>query len=669
MADVVTLTAAANFDWTAAHSVGDGSGNGILDDTTISSVVGFGTVAGNRGNFLADVTGDGILDAVTLNPGFNWYCLPSGAAGIGTGTSLQGPAQWGLDNGIDIPLIGDFNGDDSADIMVWRSNASTFVKLSAGGVIGAGAMVTGSFGAPAWDSALIGDINGDGRDDLIAIDTNDGDGAANGTLSWIAALADATGKLDYATAHSNVAIFGLNGDTPYIADVNGDGFDDLVVKSQGSNGTAKWSAVLTLADGTIGSPTAATAQWVYGKFGDVSLFSDLDTSNDGDDLVSFRIGYPAGSWLGSRTRLGSAYLTGNIDTSTVLPITSQLFDPMLGDVDGDGADDLIVRVPTISDTDPNSKPQWIAYHSSVNSQGYAELGTSYSSSIPQFGGKVANLVEQFLGDVDGDGTDDAITVNSGFGWAACGSIAGIGFDASKSNQSTTQHGLAGDLPFVGDFNNDGLTDVGVYRQAGGNIFIKFTANGVLGDGGAGPVGQIGGAATDSVLVGDLNGDGFDDIVMVRQDGAGLIDYWGLLNDGTGLMTYGAGMSLTGFGLDGIDTPFLADINGDGMDDICIHRNSAVNEMLYTTFTTAGGVLGTNGAGDDSAAFGKGSGILLIGRLGVTCPAADLNGDCAVNSDDLDLFASDWLAGYELDDFAELALQWLIDCPGGVGCLE
>ena len=43
---------------------------------------------------------------------------------------------------------------------------------------------------------------------------------------------------------------------------------------------------------------------------------------------------------------------------------------------------------------------------------------------------------------------------------------------------------------------------------------------------------------------------------------------------------------------------------------------------------------------------------------VTCPTADLSGDCQVNLADLAVLVDEWLVVYDMDDLLILAQQWL-----------
>jgi len=348
---------------------------------------------------------------------------------------------------------------------------------------------------------------------------------------------------------------------------------------------------------------------------------------DADDLVVVRgAGATDGlsDWFGTYTDPAPVYIddpdgggagTAPDDTevSDVGPAGGLTLDVMMGDVDGDGIDDTVIAY-----TDPNiisgagdPKVSWMAAHSVDAGGGVGEFSkdtTSGGPTLDGFGGSVGSSVGRFLGDVNGDGADDMIHVNSGFNWRAAISIPGTGLskDTLSPAAGSHQYGLGGDQPFVGDFNGDGRTDVGVYRIPGGNTFISFTgeSSGELGSNGTAQVGQIGGfAGQDSILVANLDGDDDDDLIMVRQTGEGLIWWYGLINsNGAGHFNYfNAGTTLAGFGLDGIDIPMVSDVNGDGMDDIVVWRTTTA--QWFALFTTAGGALGTDPAGDESTSFG------------------------------------------------------------------
>jgi len=315
-----------------------------------------------------------------------------------------------------------------------------------------------------------------------------------------------------------------------------------------------------------------------------------------DDVIVFR----AGAWYCDYSVLGG-FGDGAVDTQ-LIGFGDALATPLVGDVNGDGIADLVIVTNA-------GNFNWVAAHSVNDGFGKGLMSQATTSTVAGFG-TVLNSDGNLLGDITGDGIQDIITINAGFSWFTIASTpAGIGGGAL---QGPAQFGLAGDQPICGDFDGDGNDDQGVFRPTGGNIFWKGSIGGVMGSGALGPIGQIGGGATDSIIICNLNNDVYDDAVMVRQTGAGLIQWFGLINDGTGLLDFfNPGTTIVNFGLDGTDFPMMGDINGDSMDDIVINRGGGV---WYSTFTMAGGALGTNAAGDSSLAFGLAGDVPLLAQM-------------------------------------------------------
>jgi uncharacterized protein YkwD len=134
----------------------------------------------------------------------------------------------------------------------------------------------------------------------------------------------------------------------------------------------------------------------------------------------------------------------------------------------------------------------------------------------------------------------------------------------ESPVSSFFFGDPGDVPFMGDWDGDGVATPGLYRQSDGFVYVRDSnTQGVadreffFGDPG------------DVPLVGDFDGDGRDSVSVWRASEARVYVINELGGDGGGL---GAAEYSFGFGNPG-DTPFVGDFDGDGVDSVGLYRTS------------------------------------------------------------------------------------------------
>ena len=121
-------------------------------------------------------------------------------------------------------------------------------------------------------------------------------------------------------------------------------------------------------------------------------------------------------------------------------------------------------------------------------------------------------------------------------------------------------GTAIDIPVAGDWNGDGISTIGVFRD--GVWHLDMDGDGRWSDGDV--VTEFGGKG-DKPVVGDFNGDGVDDIGVCR-DG-----HWRL--DLNGNRSMDAKDKLFTLGKEGM-LPVVGDFNGDGIDEVGIYREAA-----------------------------------------------------------------------------------------------
>jgi len=121
-----------------------------------------------------------------------------------------------------------------------------------------------------------------------------------------------------------------------------------------------------------------------------------------------------------------------------------------------------------------------------------------------------------------------------------------------------QYGSADDVPVTGDFNGDGVTNIGLYRA--GTWYLDIDGNGRWGPDDV--YIENFGTAGDLPVVGDFNGDGVDQL-GIYSDGTWRLD----TNDNRRLDD---GDEVRHLGTAG-DKPVVGDFNGDGVDEIGVYR--------------------------------------------------------------------------------------------------
>jgi hypothetical protein len=163
-------------------------------------------------------------------------------------------------------------------------------------------------------------------------------------------------------------------------------------------------------------------------------------------------------------------------------------------------------------------------------------------------------------------------------------------------------GNPGDVPFVGDWDCNGLETPGLYRRSDGFVYLRNTNTQGVAD-----VEYFFGDPNDLPLAGDFNGDGCDTVSIYRPS-EGRVFVINRLGDGAGGL--GTADYAYFFGNPG-DKPFVGDFDGDGTDTVGLHREST--GFLY--FRT------TNTQGNADVAF-------FYGNPGDRMVAADWNADGA-----------------------------------------
>jgi len=395
--------------------------------------------------------------------------------------------------GYSVASAGDVNGDGYDDVIVGAplfdagqpDEGRAFVYLGtpegpgrAAAWIGEGNQLGAQFGSSV---ASAGDINGDGYDDVI-VGAPFFDGGQTdegrvfvylGSSSGLSAGATWTAEADQASASFGTSV-GSAGD------VNGDGYDDILVGAPAydSGQTDEGTAFLWLGDSTSLGPsgTPLNVDWAAesdqnGAAIGVSIASAGDVNGDGyDDVIIGARLYDDGqvdegkafAYLGSSSGLSTtASWTAQADQASALfgwAVASA------GDVNGDGYDDVIVGAYAYSNPEAGEGRVYVFMGSAAGLPVIPSWSAESNQVNAYFGGSVASA-----GDVNGDGYDDVIVgawlydnpeVDEGRSFVYVGSAQGLGGSpawTAESQQAGARFGWS--AASAGDLNGDGYRDV------------------------------------------------------------------------------------------------------------------------------------------------------------------------------------------------------------------
>jgi hypothetical protein len=387
-----------------------------------------------------------------------------------------------------------------------------------------------------------GDVNGDGFGDVIVgapfFDGGDNDeGRAFVYLGGVAGLDVAPAWRDSPTGASG-ANFGNS--VASAGDVNGDGFDDVIVGAPYVvNGQSDEGQVFVYHGSALGLST--TADWtVESNDNGARLGTDVaaagDVNGDGfDDVIVSAPYFTAGQSDEGRAflYLGSAAGLQTDPAWTAEPDQElALFGASVssaGDVNGDGFDDVIVGIPFWENGEYLEGAAWVYLGSAAGLAPTPVWTTESDQDSAQLGLTVASA-----GDVNGDGFGDVVVgtsswdngdINEGAAWVYHGSAAGLSATPDWTAEGDQLLAFLGvGVSAAGDMNGDGFGDlaVGVWGYDGDlpdeGRFDVYTGSAaglsamatMTAEGNQSPVTYF---ASSLASVGDVNGDGFDDLIV------------------------------------------------------------------------------------------------------------------------------------------------------------
>lgn len=551
-----------------------------------------------------DVDGDGYEEVILGDYDLGYAELMGGSASGPSSAWTQASSSGVPKYGAQVVGLGDVDGDGYTDVAIGHK-AYGYVELFLGSSAGLGSSpdqtYVGSLPGHAQTIAALGDVNGDGLDDLGLLELNYGSYGSSAlgrvTLHLGASGGPSTTADDSYLGDPSVGIEALAG----VGDLDGDGYDDIGIGAAGVFGGVLLGAAspaLTLDyewepedwDDDLGE-TLAGGDFDGDGYGDLAYTTD-------DSALGLSFGGSAGI---------SDTPDDTLDPSDlgVSALDGVLYGP--GDLDGDGYDELVAFTSTEA---------LVLY-------GGSSLGASLetlTSAAPSYG--PARRADS--GDFNADGYAD-LAFNTGVGAGAggvtayLGSASGLG-SAHLSVSGTTSGQQMGDDLAVADFDADGYDDLLVLAdEYGTTLGTTGTALQLY----TGSASGLSSSATliDSgtycgllVAVGDVDGDGYPDALCAYRGSSTLIH-----GDASGVRVGSAGPAPADSALYTEDVVGLGDLNADGYADLgLLTRYTGHVEVFY------GSSSGTGSSADLILDSG------WIATLAVALADQDLDGDGLVD---------------------------------------
>lgn len=612
--------------------------SGGLDDHIQLS----GTSAGRFGSGLAigDVNDDVYNDLIIGQDGYSSssgavYLVPGGASQLTDNTSVDGNShvrfQGEASNNFagETIAVADVDNDSIGDIIVGAYGENTF----AGAVYvvsGSNSLANASLSTAEKFSGVsgslgytlnVGDVNGDGIDDIIAGAESDGVGGKVYIIEGSASLSGASvsGSTAISASDTGVAIGFYNFSS---GDVNNDGYADIFIGSPDISTDEYYggeyylyagsSSPSSTATGSISNTFALDDVYEYLFNEDVSV-GDLNGDGYDDFVLSSSQVYE------SRNNDGALFiLYGSEDGFTEVSVedvpmiygdTAVGSETVIADLDLDGYDDLLFN-------EDDTNILHILYGGSSQLSGKNILS---SLSTVTISGTLENISEIEVSDLDGNTYPEIIIGDSQDNTAAsnAGAIHVFYDQGSRASSFTFGDGVkllgdanASDLVGLtlsaGDMNGDGYGDLvvgGPGNDDGGSgagaIYVLYGSatqytDGNLSDNATTITGKAGDfMANTSIQHGDFNGDGYADAVV----GASLSDEVAT-DSGVVYIVYGQQSELTDSSItghvqiQGTDTQgnfgasnsvAVLDIQDDGYDDLVIgyeEYNSSNGALIF-----------------------------------------------------------------------------------------
>ena len=648
-----SFTGGAFLSGTAVYTTGDVDADGITDilslnnDSTLSvqrgllagaslfaSAVKFPAGNNPSGIDLTDLDGDGRPEIIIRNNRDN---LDTAQIAVLRNTSTPGA----LDASSFAPkvnfnllgssfytsmVIGDVDGDGKPDISVGLPGPNGSVGRIAvlRNISTQGSFTNTSLAAEvdfpagiAPRSVRLGDINGDGKPDLIYVNNNSGSG---NTISFLLNSATA-GNITPSSFSQLVSIPAPNAGSAFLQDIDADGKPDIVTYDEGGGPSFsifklrdKSSLPVITSISPASAPADATVTITGTNFNpsfNVIYFGAVQVGANTTSSTSLVVKVPRGatyqpvSVLNPATGLtayssqpflptfnnalgqgiSSGFYKPRIDFAAGAPAGAVPYSFAIGDIEGDGKSDMAVVYA-------NSSSVTVLHNTSSS----GSITTASFTEMINFA-TGTNPLSVVLKDMDGDGRLDLVVANNGTGTVSVlrnTAYLSPGITASSFAPKVDFPVSAGSSPYaiaVSDVNSDGLPDI-IVANSGSNTITVLPNTSLVGSITASSFGAKVDFATGSfpraLATGDVDGDGKPDVIVTNE----------LDKSISVLRNTAATGSITAASFDphvdfttGNSSPsvILTDVDGDGKADLVTANYNSNTVSVMRNLSTAGSI--------------------------------------------------------------------------------
>jgi RHS repeat-associated protein len=436
-------------------------------------------------------------------------------------------------------LVGDINGDNRQDIvLVSDYKALTLLgQLSGGLIAGTPLAITYQYNR----TAALGHFSSATKNDLLI----SGDG------KLLTYAGDGLGGFAAPTMQALDSSFNMFRDS--LRDVNGDGVLDLVTQGRYSGGAYGKATQFSVSYGAIGGTFGPTQVYSTGGTNGTSPigWGDLDGNGQIDLLLRTPNTISSLQQQTDHSFIAQSNVSASLVNPTRLsfdnsPTTPQYLTQMVvGDVSGDWMPDLIALTST-----------GLSVRLNYGDGTYADPFTV---------GLTGNNQAIVSGDLNGDGAQDIVVASD---TGALTIVMSDGKGKFLAPQASLSVGGNPTTLMLQDLNGDGKLDLVSTNTSANNVSVLFGTG--IGGFTAGANYAVG-TSPKAMSIGDLNGDGKLDIA-VANTGSNSVSV--LLNSGTGTFAAAVNYALTA----SPTAVAIGDVNGDGKRDLVVGTNSATDNL-------------------------------------------------------------------------------------------